>query len=72
MGVIQVDIIVYKIIRLTLFVVISSKPNYNLLLGRGWTHGVVVVPSNLHQKISIWRPDGIVENVEVDQSYFLT
>lgn len=51
--------------------VISSKANYNLLLGRKWIHGVGVVPLTLHQKISIWRPDGIVENVKADQSYFL-
>ena len=25
----------------------------------------------MHQRISIWRYDGTVENIEVDQSYFL-
>ena len=29
------------------------------------------VPSTLHQKIAIWRGDGLVENIEADQSYFL-
>ena len=30
------------------------------------------VPSTLHQRLIIWRDDGIVENVEADQSYFKT
>jgi len=25
----------------------------------------------MHQRISIWRDDGIVEDIEADQSYFL-
>lgn len=25
----------------------------------------------MHQRIIIWRSDGIVENIEVDQSYFM-
>ena len=29
------------------------------------------VPSTLHQRIAIWRKDGLVENIEADQSYFL-
>jgi len=29
------------------------------------------VPSTLHQRITIWRGDGLVENIEADQSYFL-
>jgi hypothetical protein len=32
---------------------------------------VGAVPSTVHQRIDIWRDDGLVENVEVDQSYFL-
>jgi len=42
-----------------------------LLLGREWIHGVDVVPSSMHQRIAILREDGLVENIEVDQSYFL-
>lgn len=26
----------------------------------------------MHQRITIWCPDGIVENVEIDQGYFKT
>lgn len=26
----------------------------------------------MHQQIIIWRPDGIVENIEADQGYFKT
>ena len=42
-----------------------------MLLGRGWIHGVGVVPSSMHQRISIWRDDDMVENIEADQSYFI-
>ena len=34
MGVIQLDLKVGSILRPTMFMVISAKPNYNLLLGR--------------------------------------
>ena len=71
LGVILVKIHVGTIQRLTLFVAVPSKENYNLLLGREWIHGVGAVPSTLHQVVSIWRPDGIVENIEADQSYFV-
>ena len=54
-----------------MFMVISAKPNYNLLLGREWIHGVGAVPSSMHQRLILWRPDGIVENIEADQSYYL-
>lgn len=26
----------------------------------------------MHQRLSIWREDGLLENIEADQSYFLT
>ena len=29
------------------------------------------VPSTLHQRIAIWREDGLVEYIEADKSYFL-
>ena len=28
------------------------------------------VPLTLHQRLAIWREDGLVENIEADQSYF--
>lgn len=71
-GVVQVDVVVGTIIRPTLFMVISTKENYNLLLGREWIHGAGEVSSTLHHRISIWSPDGIVENIEEDQIYLLT
>lgn len=43
----------------------TSKP-----LGRQWLHGVGCVPSSMHQRIIIWKPDGIVERIEADQSFF--
>ena len=49
MGVIQVDKTVGTIIRTTMFMVITSKANYNLLLGREWIHGIGAVPSLLQQ-----------------------
>lgn len=54
-----------------MFMVITSRANYNLLLGREWIHGIGAIPSSLHQRISIWRDDDIVENVEADQIYFM-
>ena len=55
-----------------MFMIMETKANYNLLLGREWIHGVGVVPSSMHQRIIIWLPDGIVENIEADQGYFKT
>ena len=55
-----------------MFMVIEAKANYNLLLGREWIHGVGAVPSSMHQRLVLWREDGIVENIEADQSYFMT
>jgi hypothetical protein len=71
LGVILLSVRVGTVARPTLFVVVSSKANYNMLLGREWIHGVGAVPSTLHQVVSIWRDDGVVENIEADQSYFL-
>lgn len=51
MGVIQVDLIVGTIIRPIMLMVIASKANYNLLLGREWIHGVGAVLSSLRQRI---------------------
>ena len=71
LGALQVSLIVGTVVRPTLFMVVPSKANFNLLLGREWIHGICVVPSSMHQRISIWRDDGTVENIEADQSYFL-
>ena len=70
MGVVQVDLVVGTTTRSTLFMVIDSKANFNLLLGREWIHGIGVVPSTVHQRLIIWRKDSIVENIEADQSYY--
>lgn len=51
--------------------VIDAKPSYNLLIGREWLHGVGVVPSSMHQRLVIWREDGIVENKEAYQGYYM-
>ena len=51
--------------------VISAKPKYNFLLGREWIHGIGAVPSSMHQRVTLWSPDDIVENIEVDQSYYM-
>ncbi|XP_050918666.1 uncharacterized protein LOC127136113 [Lathyrus oleraceus] len=47
-GVIQVDLSVGTRTCSTLFMVINSKANFNLLLGREWIHGIGVVPSKVH------------------------
>jgi len=51
--------------------VVPSKANFNILLGREWIHRIGVAPSSMHQRIVIWRDDGLAENIEADQSYFL-
>src|SRR3954470_17032800 len=71
LGVVQVNLTVGSVTRPTMFMVIPAKANYNLLLGREWIHGVAAVPSTMHQRVTIWREDGIVENIEGDQSYYM-
>jgi hypothetical protein len=71
LGAVEVDLIVRSVSRTTTFIVVPSKVNFDVLLGREWIHGVGAVPSTLHQRIAIWREDGLVENIEADQSYFL-
>ena len=34
--------------------------------------GVGAVPSTMHQKLIVWREDGLVEYVEADQSAYVT
>ncbi|XP_050915310.1 uncharacterized protein LOC127130326 [Lathyrus oleraceus] len=51
LGVIQVDLIVGSFTRPTMFMVITSRVYYNLLLGHEWIHGIRAVPSSLHQWI---------------------
>jgi hypothetical protein len=69
--VLQVNLIAGSVIRPTLFLVVPSKANLNLLLGREWIQGIGVVPSSMHQKVIIWKDDSSVKDVEADQSYFL-
>ena len=72
LGVIQVNLTVGSLTRPTMFMVIAAKANYNMLLGREWIHGIGAVPSSMHQRLVLWRDDGIVENIEADQSYYMT
>lgn len=65
------NVTVGSITRPTIFMVITSRASYNLLLGREWIHGIGEVHSSLHQRIVIWREDGIVENIEADQGYYV-
>ena len=71
LSVVQVDLTVGSITRPIMFMVIAAKANYNLLLGHEWIHSIGAVHSSMHQRVSILREDGIVENKEVDQRYFL-
>lgn len=48
LGVIQVELTVGIITRPTMFMVILSKANYNMLLDREWIHDIGAVPSSLH------------------------
>lgn len=70
LGVIQVDLAVGKTTRSTLFMVINSREKFDMLLGQELIHGIGAVPSTVHQRLIIWMKDGIVENIEVDQSYY--
>jgi len=70
LGALQVSLTVGIVVRPTLFMVVPSKANFNLLLRSEWIHGIGIVPSSMHQRISTWGDDGIVENIEADQSYF--
>ncbi|XP_050889916.1 uncharacterized protein LOC127095244 [Lathyrus oleraceus] len=53
LGVIQVRLTVGTVTRSTMFMIVETKANYNLLLRRKWIHGVGVVPSSVHQRIII-------------------
>lgn len=72
LGVILVELTVGTVTKSIMFMIVETKANYNLLLGREWIHGVGVVPSSMHQRIIIWRPNGIVKNIKADQGYFKT
>lgn len=48
MGVIHVELSVGTMTRPTMFMVIVSNANYNMLLRREWIHGIGPVPSTLH------------------------
>jgi len=71
LGAFQVSLTVGSVTRSTLFMVVPSKANFNLILEREWIHGIGVVPSSMHQKVVIWRDDGSVEDVETDRIYLL-
>jgi hypothetical protein len=70
-GALEVTLTIETVVRPTLFMVVPSKDNFNLLLGREWINEIGVVPSSMHQRIAIWRVDGTVENIEANQNYFL-
>ena len=65
-GAVEVDLVVGIVKRSTLFLVVASKANYNLLLGKEWIHGVGVVPSTMHQRLTLWKEDSVLKNIEVD------
>ncbi|XP_015966462.1 uncharacterized protein LOC107490202 [Arachis duranensis] len=62
-GVVLLSIEVDSINRPTLFVVVPSKADFNLLLGRDWIYEMDAIPSTLHQKLIFWNEDGGVEEV---------
>lgn len=53
-----------------MFVVVSSQTSFNMLLGREWIHGMVVVPSTMHYKIFFWNEDSKLEFVEINQTSY--
>lgn len=70
LSVIQVNLSIRSTSRGSLFMVIRSNANCNLLLRSEWIHCIGVLPSTLHQRVSILRDDGIVENIEAGQSCY--
>jgi len=70
-GAVEVDLVVGTVKRPNLFLVVESNANCNLLLSREWIHGVGVVPSTMYQRLSLWKENGVLENIEADQSYFV-
>lgn len=71
MGAIHVDITIGTVTRPTIFMVINVRPSYNLLVGRGWLHGLGIVPSSMHQHLVIRRVDDTIGNIEWEQGYFM-
>ena len=69
-GLLPLDIRVGSVTRPTIFVVVPSKANYSLLLGREWIHGMGAVPSTVHQKMFIWNEKEDLEVIEADESFF--
>jgi len=49
LGAFQVNLSIGSVTRLTLFMVVPSKSNFNLLLGMEWIHGIGCIPSSMHQ-----------------------
>ncbi|MCH79702.1 hypothetical protein A2U01_0000456 [Trifolium medium] len=70
MGIIVVKLKVGSVTRSTVFIVVPSKANYNLLLGREWIHTVGAIPSTVHQAMVLWREDDYVEYIDVDDTTF--
>ena len=64
-GCIVLDLKVGSIIRTTMFIVVPSKANYNLRLGREWIHGVGVVPSTLYQMMFMWDEESQLKFIRV-------
>lgn len=71
-GMICLDLKVGSIARPTMFVVMPSKANYNLLLGREWIHGIGAIPSTLHQTLVFWNNKGAPEYTPSNGRYFTT
>lgn len=61
-----------SISRYTMFMVIASTTNFNLLLGREWIHVVGAVPSTLHKNMSIWNDPDECQVIEADPTSFHT
>ena len=57
-GMIAFKMVIGSCRRPTIFVVVPTQASFNLLLGRGWIHGVCVVPSIVNQKLFFWNKDG--------------
>ena len=67
-GMIPLQVKAESIDRPTMFVIVPSKANFNMLLEHDWIHGVGAIPSTLHQKLILWNEEGKIEEIRANDS----
>ena len=67
-GILALNIQVGSVLRTTMFIVVPSRANFNLLLGRDWIHAVDAVLSTVNQKMFLWDNLGNAVEIEADDT----